>query len=100
MSWPLVSFGLMNSVFFGTYGHMLQTIGHDIHDTTQTHLLQIFGVGLLATAPTVFFACPIDVVKVTLQSQIKHDVCPTTGTVSLHICSNTFYRNVVIIPYL
>ncbi|KAL8620003.1 hypothetical protein ACOMHN_015285 [Nucella lapillus] len=86
MSWPLVSFGFMNSTFFGTYGQVLQTIGHNDRDTAEPHFMSTFTAGFLATFPTVFIATPIDVIKVTLQSQIEHHICPTTGAKS------DFYR--------
>lgn len=86
MSWPLVSFGFMNSAFFGMYGHLLQLFGHNLRETAEPHFLQTFTAGFLATFPTVFLACPIDVVKVTLQSQIEHDVCPNTGNSQWTAC--------------
>ena len=86
MSWPLVSFGFMNSAFFGMYGQLLQLFGHNLRETAEPHFLQTFTAGFLATFPTVFLACPIDVVKVTLQSQIEHDVCPNTGNSQWTAC--------------
>ncbi|KAK7105094.1 solute carrier family 25 member 45-like [Littorina saxatilis] len=79
MSFPLVSFGFLNSTFFGMYGHILQMLGHNDRDTAEPHFMHTFAAGFLATLPTVFMATPIDVIKVTLQSQIEHEICPETG---------------------
>lgn len=73
MSWPLASFAFVNSAYFGAYGHVLSWFEHHQRTQESPHRLQVFTAGLVATFPTGFIACPIDVIKVTLQAQIQHD---------------------------
>lgn len=99
MSWPLASFAFVNSAYFGAYGHVLSWFEHHQRTQESPHRLQVFTAGLVATFPTGFIACPIDVIKVTLQAQIQHDphLPPSRGqylfamvTVSLsHACVHT-----------
>lgn len=84
MSWPLMSYSFMNSIFFGAYGHLLQQFGHNKRECTEPLYLSVLAAACIATVPTVFIACPIDVIKVTMQSQIQHESpqvlkrCPVT----------------------
>lgn len=72
MSVPLASFAFINSAFFGAYGHCLKWFRQNTQNTGHPNVQQIASAGFIATFPTVFIACPIDVVKITLQSQIEH----------------------------
>jgi hypothetical protein len=72
MSWPLAAFVILNSTFFGMYGHILQLMGHNEREEEKPQFFSTFAAGGLATIPTVLVACPMDVIKVTLQSQIDH----------------------------
>ncbi|KAK0059909.1 solute carrier family 25 member 45 [Biomphalaria pfeifferi] len=73
LSWPLFSYGYLNAVFFGCYGFLLKKFGCTEDLTHKKPTYWIIGVtGALATLPQVVFTCPVDVVKVSLQSQIPH----------------------------
>ncbi|KAK7507016.1 hypothetical protein BaRGS_00001867 [Batillaria attramentaria] len=91
LSWPLMSYAFMNSIFFGCYGHVLQWFGHHERECEEPLHPQVFAAGCLATAPTVFISCPIDVIKVTMQAQIKHE---TPGVLEDGVTelSQKFYR--------
>ena len=68
MGFPLVSYGAINSVFFGVYGHTLRhLVGEDGTATNRS----IFIAGCLGGLAQLPVACPVDVVKVILQSQIS-----------------------------
>lgn len=73
LSWPLLSYSFMNSMFFGTYGRILQQFGHHEREGEAPIHPQVYAAGCLATLPTVFIACPVDVIKVTMQAQIEHE---------------------------
>ncbi|XP_076441759.1 solute carrier family 25 member 45-like isoform X2 [Babylonia areolata] len=92
MSWPLVSFGVMNSIFFGTYGGLLQHFSQNVPDSEQPHFQSTFCAGFLATFPTVFIATPIDVVKVTLQAQVgSQPEVPKSGS-DYRVLRSKFHR--------
>ncbi|KAH9492909.1 hypothetical protein Btru_032586 [Bulinus truncatus] len=72
LSWPLFSYGYLNSIFFGCYGISSKTLNVS-HDLTQKPRYLMIGIAAaIATWPQVIFSCPVDVVKVSLQSQIPH----------------------------
>ena len=73
MGFPLVSYGVVNSVFFGVYGNTLSYLSENTKAPTNGH---IFMSGCVAGAVQLVVACPVDVVKVVLQSQISH---PSAG---------------------
>ena len=69
LAFPLVSYGVVNSVYFGVYGNVLKWIHND--PTTQPGYKDVFVAGCIGGAVQLIPACPIDVVKVVLQSQIS-----------------------------
>ncbi|KAL5008838.1 hypothetical protein ScPMuIL_014419 [Solemya velum] len=71
MAWPLFSYGLVNSVFFGVYGNTLKLIQSD-RTKRKTSYWHIYIAGCAGGAAQTIVACPIDFVKVVLQSQIQH----------------------------
>jgi Mitochondrial carrier protein len=72
---------MVNSVFFGVYGHALKfvhpagTDGHLSHaqhrQPDMNHYVGVAVAGGVAGCAQVIVSCPIDVVKVVLQSQLK-----------------------------
>ncbi|XP_013406148.1 solute carrier family 25 member 45-like isoform X3 [Lingula anatina] len=70
LSFPLVSYGAINSVFFGVYGNSLRWLHPDT--TTQPSYRDIYIAGCIGGTAQLAIACPVDVVKVVLQSQIPH----------------------------
>ncbi|XP_052796533.1 solute carrier family 25 member 45-like [Mya arenaria] len=78
LSWPLVSFGVVNSVFFGVYGHVLKTLESDREKRTSSYF-NIYISGCVGGAAQLVFVVPVDYIKTALQSQIPHEV---TGAAS------------------
>ena len=68
MGFPLVSYGVINSVFFGVYGH---TLRHLVGERGKATNRAIFISGCVGGLAQLVVACPVDVVKVILQSQIS-----------------------------
>ncbi|XP_046575736.1 solute carrier family 25 member 45-like isoform X1 [Haliotis rubra] len=73
MSWPLLSYGVINSVFFGIYGNTLQLMQHRRSERDRASYLDIYVAGCVAGAAQLVVACPVDLCKVILQSQIPHE---------------------------
>ncbi|XP_064622769.1 solute carrier family 25 member 45-like [Lineus longissimus] len=71
LAFPLWSYGFLNAVFFGVYGNTLRwlTEGKDVEKNKR--YFDIYMAGAIAGAAQVIPACPLEVIKVTLQSQIK-----------------------------
>lgn len=75
MSFPLMSYALINSVFFGVYNLTLQTLFFDPGPLNHMPFhSSVLLAGCIGGAAQLLVACPSDVVKVVLQSQI-----PETG---------------------
>ncbi|ESO87755.1 hypothetical protein LOTGIDRAFT_194198, partial [Lottia gigantea] len=71
LSWPLLSYGAINSVYFGVYEKSLTWLtGHGI--CSKNSHVNMFIAGSMGGAAQLVIACPIDVIKVVLQSQIPH----------------------------
>jgi len=68
LAFPAVSYGVVNSVFFGTYGNTLKLIKRD---GDQTHAMVLFS-GMFAGVVQLSVVLPVERVKVVLQSQIPH----------------------------
>ena len=69
MGFPLVSYGVVNSVFFGVYGNTLKLL-QEKSGKTVVDYMDIYLAGCAGGAVQLAVACPVDVVKVVLQSQI------------------------------
>ena len=68
----MLSYGLINSVFFGVYGNTLKLLGADSSGQTRPEYGKILLAGAIGGVAQLVPACPIDVIKVVLQSQIPH----------------------------
>ena len=73
LSWPLFSIGMVNSVFFGVYGHTLKYLESD-KSLRKSNYLHIYLSGCVGGAAQLVFVVPVDYIKTALQSQIPHDV--------------------------
>jgi len=65
MAFPLVGVGVLNSIFFGVYGNSIRYLTPE--DSIPTYS-SIFVAGSLAGAISAFPACPMELVKVKLQT--------------------------------
>ncbi|XP_059177535.1 solute carrier family 25 member 45-like [Physella acuta] len=81
MMFPLCSYGLVNSIFFGAYGNMLHILEPD--NTVVPSNLQVYLAGCAAGAAQLVMACPVEVIKCTLQAQIPFTL-PKSGHSALH----------------
>ncbi|XP_052269197.1 solute carrier family 25 member 45-like [Dreissena polymorpha] len=73
LSWPLLSLGVVNSVFFGVYGHTLKLLESN-KSKQKCNYLNIFIAGCVGGTAQIVFVVPADFIKTALQSQIPHDV--------------------------
>ena len=71
LSWPLFSFGVVNSVYFGVYGNTLKYLEKD-RSTRKSSYLSIYIAGCVGGAAQLIPVIPVDYVKVALQAQIAH----------------------------
>ncbi|KAK3093525.1 hypothetical protein FSP39_016754 [Pinctada imbricata] len=73
LSWPLFSYGVVNSIYFGVYGNTLKMLEKD-RSVRKSSYLSIYMAGCVGGAAQLIVVSPVDYVKVVLQSQISHDV--------------------------
>ena len=84
MSYPMLSAGVLNSLFFGGYGLGLKAIdnikyGHQVNPDHHRHSKwDIFFAGCSAGAAQLLIACPVDLVKIKLQTQTGSGGAMTT----------------------
>lgn len=76
MGFPLLTAGVMNSIFFGVYGNCLRALENfhkrpspENNDVSKYWYTNIFFAGVCAGMVQVAVASPIDLVKIQLQSQ-------------------------------
>ncbi|XP_062573812.1 solute carrier family 25 member 45-like [Saccostrea cucullata] len=79
LSWPMLSYGIINSVFFGVYGSTMKLLHADISGKTPPDFTKICLAGSLGGLCQLIPAVPIDVIKVVLQSQIPHGTSGSPG---------------------
>ena len=79
LSWPLVSFGIVNSVFFGVYGNTLKFLESD-KTKRKSNYLNIYLSGCVGGAAQLVFVVPVDYIKTALQSQIPHQTGVAKGS--------------------
>ncbi|XP_062572413.1 solute carrier family 25 member 45-like [Saccostrea cucullata] len=72
MSTPLLSYGVVNSVYFGVYGNTLKFLEDD-RAMRKSSYLNIYLAGCAGGAAQLIPVIPTDYVKVVLQSQIPRD---------------------------
>ncbi|ELU17194.1 hypothetical protein CAPTEDRAFT_133374, partial [Capitella teleta] len=80
MGFPLVSYGVVNSVFFGVYGQTLKFFKGADHERGVTYT-EVFLAGSMGGLVQISVACPVDLVKVVLQSQIPKGAVRFKGPV-------------------
>lgn len=81
MAFPVSTYALVNSVFFGVYGSTLCHLEPDESVTPSS--LKVYLAGCFAGAVQLVFSCPIDVCKCTMQAQIPLTRPPTATTGSI-----------------
>ncbi|XP_045186415.2 solute carrier family 25 member 45-like [Mercenaria mercenaria] len=97
LSWPLFSFGIVNSTFFGVYGHTLTYLEKD-KTKRKSNLLHIYLSGCVGGAAQLVFVVPVDYIKTALQSQIPHDMSSAAKEAGQRFfkgpweCSKAIYR--------
>ena len=69
MSTPLLSYGIVNSVYFGVYGTTLKLLEEN-RETRKSSYLNIYMAGCAGGAAQLIPVIPTDYIKVVLQSQI------------------------------
>ncbi|KAK7088868.1 solute carrier family 25 member 45-like [Littorina saxatilis] len=73
LSYPLWTYAGVNAVIFGVYGTALRHLTHD----RPPGMLDVYLAGCAAGAAQLVIACPVDVIKCTLQAQIPHQGATT-----------------------
>ena len=87
-----MSYGVVNSVFFGTYGTVLKYLKSNDPGRQSTYK-EIYVAGCVGGFTQLFVACPVDVVKVVLQSQMSRTagkLCPKFSDISYFGASDSF----------
>ena len=69
MWYPILSAGAMNSMFFGVYGTSLKIIEKSDSLNSSGHYTKTFLAGCAGGAAQLVIACPVDLVKIKLQTQ-------------------------------
>jgi solute carrier family 25 (mitochondrial carnitine/acylcarnitine transporter), member 20/29 len=77
MSFPVLSAGIMNSLYFGVYGtslrHMQSQLKGDADEVSEPSLTTVFLAGCLGGAAQLGVACPVDLAKIKLQIQTGNE---------------------------
>jgi len=76
LSFPLVSVAAINAVFFGVYGNVLsrlQLVTDGDRCRSVSKYAGVYVAGCAAGVAQTVVACPSDLVKVVLQSQLNHN---------------------------
>ena len=69
MMYPMVSAGVLNSLFFGVYGVSLRAMTFMRGQGAQPNYLEIYLAGCAGGVAQLVVACPVDLVKIKLQTQ-------------------------------
>ncbi|KAK6182201.1 hypothetical protein SNE40_009933 [Patella caerulea] len=77
LSWPLISYAGVNAVYFGVNGKVI-SLWNDGEECRPSYL-SMYVAGSLAGLAQLVIACPIDVIKVVLQSQIPRKTGPVSS---------------------
>ncbi|CAD5115142.1 DgyrCDS4146 [Dimorphilus gyrociliatus] len=67
LSYPLVSVGVINSIYFGVQSYSLTALENKINN----NYLRLFISGCMGGTVQITISCPIEVIKIVLQSQSK-----------------------------
>jgi len=73
MWYPILSAGAMNSMFFGVYGTTLKLIEKSDALSNSNQYTKTFVAGCAGGAAQLVIACPVDLVKIKLQTQTGHN---------------------------
>lgn len=78
MAFPLSSYAVVNSTFFGVYGNCIKLFSPDPNE--RANYKEVYLAGCVAGAAQLLVACPVDVVKCTMQAQIPLTKPPKVST--------------------
>ena len=70
LGFPFVTYGLVNSIFFGVYGNTLKFL--EASGNGKTKYFNVYLAGCIGGATQLVVACPVDVIKVILQAQLPN----------------------------
>ncbi len=74
MLYPLMSAGAMNSLFFGVYGFALKMTSDGSSTNDKPSLARIYFAGCAGGFAQLTVACPVDLVKIKLQTQTSKEI--------------------------
>eukprot|EP00095_Tigriopus_kingsejongensis_P008085 maker-scaffold1604_size34042-snap-gene-0.14 protein:Tk08085 transcript:maker-scaffold1604_size34042-snap-gene-0.14-mRNA-1 annotation:"hypothetical protein DAPPUDRAFT_214129" len=69
LSFPVLSAGALNSIFFGVYGFTINQI-HPKERSDSPSMSSVFAAGIVGGFLQLSVACPVDLIKIKLQTQI------------------------------
>ena len=87
MLYPMVSAGALNSLFFGVYGVSLRGMMYLRANAEKPTYLEIYLAGCAGGLAQLVIACPIDLVKIKLQTQTGRIYRMTASFVCLYFCT-------------
>ncbi|BFZ11482.1 hypothetical protein BsWGS_14521 [Bradybaena similaris] len=93
MLFPVVSYAAINSTFFGVYGNTLRLLEPDY--TVRPTNSQVYLAGCVAGISQLLIACPVEVIKCTLQAQIPLTMPKSKGDNPLYtkpVMPRTYYK--------
>ncbi|KAI0209376.1 Solute carrier family 25 member 45, partial [Lamellibrachia satsuma] len=73
LGFPFMSYGIVNSIFFGVYGNTLKLLTGG--DKTKATYWDIYRAGCIGGAAQLVVACPVEVIKVILQARLPNGQC-------------------------
>ena len=74
LSFPLASVAAVNAVYFGVYGNLVGRLqSASDGGSSSSNYATIYVAGCVAGFAQTVVACPSDLVKVVLQSQLNHN---------------------------
>ncbi|XP_055306495.1 solute carrier family 25 member 45-like [Sitodiplosis mosellana] len=102
MAFPMLSSGILNSILFGVYGNELRRLQNicTTNDERRDEWAQnVFLAGSTAGLIHAFFACPIELVKIRLQTQNHYNFYRRYEKQGPIECIKNVYRNAGLIGF-
>ncbi|XP_031635025.1 solute carrier family 25 member 45-like isoform X2 [Contarinia nasturtii] len=96
MAFPMMSSGILNSILFGVYGNELRRLQNICTSDAERKIewaQNVFLAGSTAGLIHAFFACPIELIKIRLQTQNHHNYWRRYERQGPINCIKTVYRN-------
>ncbi|XP_060077876.1 solute carrier family 25 member 45-like [Ylistrum balloti] len=73
LSWPLFTFGIVNSILLRVYGNTMKILEKNDPEDRKKHYMNVYFAGCTGGAAFQVVAIPFDYIKVVLQSQIQRN---------------------------